>query len=98
MCDEWRNDYTSFRNWAYANGYTEELSIDRIDNNGDYSPDNCRWVDCVAQANNRRSNHLLTFNGETHNIAEWSSMLGIPYKTLHNRISTGWSIERALTT
>ncbi len=98
VCDEWVSDYTSFRNWAIQNGYNDGLSIDRIDNDGNYTPDNCRWVDSVAQANNRRSNHLLTLNGETHNITEWAKILGKNPKTLFSRVYSGWSDEKALTT
>lgn len=98
VCPEWVASFESFRDWAYANGYTENLSIDRIDNDGNYAPDNCRWVDGVAQANNRRSNHLITFNGETHNVTQWATILGKNPKTISNRLHTGWSVERALTT
>ena len=101
MCDEWRNSYEAFRNWSLGKGYKpngHECTIDRIDTNGNYCPENCRWVDSVAQANNRRSNHLLTYNGETHNVTEWSNLVGIPMKTLSSRIHSGWSIEQALTT
>lgn len=102
MCDEWKNSYNNFREWALISGYCElphhRCTIDRMNNNGNYEPSNCRWVDGVAQANNRRSNRRFTYNGETHNIKEWSELYGIPYKTLHNRLYVGWSIERALTT
>ena len=102
MCDEWKNSYETFRDWAISTGYQElpfsKCTIDRIDNNGNYEPSNCRWVDGVAQANNRRSNRRFTYNGETNNIKEWSDIYGIPYKLLHGRLYTGWSIEKALTT
>lgn len=97
MCQEWNQSFESFRSWAYQNGYEEGLTIDRIDNNSDYSPFNCRWVDMKVQANNRRSNRQIYFNGETHTIKEWSEIIGIPYKTLHNRIYSGWDVETALT-
>lgn len=97
VCQEWNQSFESFRSWAYQNGYEEGLTIDRIDNNSDYSPFNCRWVDMKVQANNRRSNRQIYFNGETHTIKEWSEIIGIPYKTLHNRIYSGWDVETALT-
>lgn len=97
VCREWI-DYTTFSKWAKQNGYKDSLSIDRIDNDGNYCPENCRWVGVIAQANNKNNNHLVIYNGETKTISEWSRLLGIPYKTLHRRIvSLGWEIERAFT-
>lgn len=98
ICDDWKNSYVKFRDWALENGYDSGLSIDRINVDGNYCPENCRWIDCVAQANNRRSNRIFTFNGETHNLKEWSNILGINYKKLHRRISSGWNFERAILT
>lgn len=95
VCDEWVSSYESFKEWALSNGYKEGLSIDRIDNDSCYCPSNCRWVTSVAQANNRSSNHNITYNGETHNVTEWSKILGINTKTLFNRIYTCDSVEQA---
>lgn len=98
ICDEW-NDFTVFRDWAYSHGYDDELTIDRIDCNGNYEPDNCRWVDIVTQANNTRSNHMIEYEGESHTMAEWSRIMNIPYHRLKDRINKcGWDVERALTT
>lgn len=96
VCDEWLS-FESFCNWAMANGYTDELTIDRIDNNGNYEPSNCRWVDKFVQANNTRTNHFLTYNGKTQTVAQWARELGISHKTLENRVAQGWSDEKALT-
>lgn len=98
VCDEWRNDRQAFFDWALSSGYSEHLTIDRIDVDGMYCPENCRWSTAKEQANNRTSNHTLTFNNETHTIAEWSEILNIPPKTLYKRIYDGWSVESALTT
>lgn len=76
MCDEWKNDYTAFREWALANGYNDTLSIDRIDVDGNYCPENCRWVDSTVQANNRRSSKYITVNGITKSMAQWADDLG----------------------
>ena len=98
VCDEWK-EYANFRDWAMLNGYRESLSIDRIDNDKGYSPDNCRWTTMKKQSNNRRSNHTISFNGETHTLEEWASIKGLKYGTLSSRINRyHWSIEKALTT
>lgn len=99
VCEEWRSSYESFREWALNNGYADSLSIDRIDVNGNYEPGNCRWATMKEQARNKRSNHYITYNGETASIAEWADRVGLAYVTLYNRVAKGdWSAERALTT
>lgn len=98
ICDEWLNNYESFKTWALNNGYEQGLSIDRIDNDKGYEPQNCRWVTSVAQANNRRSNRLITYNGETHNVTEWASILNKNPKTIFNRLYSGWDVDKALST
>lgn len=85
-CDEW-NDYENFRSWALANGYKENLTLDRIDNTGDYTPDNCRWADIYIQANNKNSNTFVTVNGETKTLSEWSKEKNINYSTLRSRVN-----------
>ena len=89
VCDEWKNDFQSFYDWAYANGYDEnaefgKCTIDRIDNNGNYEPNNCRWVDNYVQANNKRKNLKLKINGEIDNISNWSKRLNLSYWNLRN--------------
>lgn len=98
VCEEWRESFIAFRDWALANGYVEGLSLDRIDPNGNYEPKNCRWVTMKVQENNRRNNRRIEFNGKTHTMSEWSEILGISQYALFNRFRRGWSIERALTT
>lgn len=98
MCQEWQ-DFETFRVWAESNGYEADLTIDRIDNNGNYEPSNCRWVTQEQQANNTRKNRMLTNNGETHTVSEWARITGIKRSTISNRINRdGWEIEKALTT
>lgn len=97
ICDEWK-DVDAFYDWAINNGYQENLSIDRIDNDGNYEPHNCRWVDDVTQANNKSTNFNITFNGETHTLQEWSRITGIDRRTIYKRIEQyGWQIKDALT-
>lgn len=101
VCKEWldsENGMTSFVQWSLKNGYRPGLSIDRIDNNKGYSPDNCRWVNNSVQGRNKRTNHMITFKDETHCLSEWAEIVGIKYQTLKQRINNyGWSIEDALT-
>lgn len=94
ICQEWQNDFQSFYNWAMANGYREKLTIDRIDTNGNYEPSNCQWASRKAQQNNRRYNHIITYNGESHSISEWSRITGINKGALYSRIYRGWSLEK----
>lgn len=89
VCDEWRNDFSAFRKWAFENGWDESLTLDRIDNDKGYSPQNCRWVDKTAQANNRSTNRYLEHNGERDTIANWSRRLNIPYYVLQHRMEKG---------
>lgn len=96
VCEEW-NDYGKFREWALNNGYKENLTLDRIDVNGDYCPENCRWATWITQQNNRTSNHKITVNGETHTIAEWAKINGIHPGTIMSRIKYGWSEDDAVT-
>lgn len=96
ICPEWENSFEAFRDWAMANGYRDDLTIDRIDTNGPYSPGNCRWATMKEQENNKRNNHLITFEGETHTVTEWAEIKGINRQALYSRLKRGWSIERAL--
>jgi hypothetical protein len=98
VCDEWRNSYELFRDWSLSKGYSDSLTIDREDVNGDYCPENCRWVDRNTQMNNTRRTRHFEYNGETHTLREWSQITGIPFTRLKGRIQRGWSIERTLTT
>lgn len=101
ICQEWLNNETgvdNFYNWAITNRYREDLTIDRIDVNGNYEPENCRWVNSKTQARNTRKNRKIEYNGESKTLSEWSEILNIKYVTLSNRINTNkWDIERAFT-
>jgi len=97
VCEEWRDSVESFYEWAMKNGYSESLTIDRIDNDGDYSPQNCRWANAKEQSNNRRSNREFTIGGEQKDLTQWCEEYGVSYTTVHARITRGWDIIDALT-
>jgi hypothetical protein len=96
VCDEWL-EFLPFYNWAIENGYRDNLSIDRISNEGDYEPSNSRWATRKEQNNNKRNNHLITYNNETKTLTQWAEQIGIAQPTLRRRLKYGWSVERALT-
>lgn len=98
VCDEWKNSYEAFRDWSFANGYADNLSIDRVDNNGPYAPWNCRWTTAKVQQNNTRRNRVIEYDGKTLTLAQWSDETGLNYFTLWSRLQKGWSVEKALTT
>ena len=98
ICNEWLSDFQNFYDWSMSNGYTDELSIDRINNDENYSPDNCRWTDEVTQSNNRRSNIKLTYDNKTLTTTEWARILNVKADTLHNRKRLGWSDEKIIST
>lgn len=97
VCEDW-HDFAMFRKWAMENGYKDSLSIDRIDNDKGYSPDNCRWETSRVQMNNRRMCHVLEYGGEKLTVSQWAEKLGVPRSTLMNRIKRGWDIEKVLKT
>ena len=101
ICKEWieeKEGFKNFYNWSIQNGYSEDLTIDRIDVNGNYEPTNCRWVNRKIQQNNTRRNDYIEYNGETKTLSEWAYSLNINKKTLYSRLHIyGWSVERALT-
>lgn len=98
VCNEWRNDFQAFYDWAMGNGYAENLTIDRIDTNGNYEPSNCRWITIQAQQRNKRTTVYLTYNGETLPLIDMAEKYNIPYRILYQRIYHGWDIKRAITT
>ena len=98
ICEEWLKNKKSFFEWAIKNGYSDSLTIDRIDNDKGYCPENCRWTTCFVQANNTRANVLIEYNGVEKTYGQWSEVTGISLGTIWARINVyGWSVERALT-
>ena len=113
ICEEWNDrekvpsgkggtcskGWLAFKKWALENGYAEDLTIDRIDTNKGYSPENCRWVSMKVQSNNLRNNVRLTYKGRTQTIHEWCEELNLNYERIKNRICRmGWSVEKAFET
>lgn len=95
VCDEWKSFQGFF---ADMGPRPNDLSLDRIDTNGNYEPGNCRWASPKEQARNTRTNHLITFLGETHCLADWAERVGLHPSTLLSRLSKGWPTHRALHT
>lgn len=87
ICDEWKNDFTTFYNWAIVNGYNDKLTIERIDVNGNYEPNNCKWATRIEQANNKRTNKHITYKEQTRTLKEWCNLLQLPYGTILYRIN-----------
>ena len=97
VCDEWAESYGSFKSWALSNGYTDSLTLDRIDGSGNYEPDNCRWATPKQQVNNINTNIILTYRDQTKTLAEWCDELGLKYATVWRRLKrTNMSVEDAL--
>ena len=96
VCDEWKNDYESFKKWSLSNGYNKSLTIDRINADGNYCPENCRWTSAKEQANNRRNNRVVEYDGERFTIAQLSEKTGLSYRTLDYRLSHGWEVQKAI--
>lgn len=98
VCDEWRR-FEPFAEWALANGYSDSLTIDRIDSNGNYEPGNCRWATYYEQSNNQSTTLILNYNGEDLPLSYWAKKYHIKKHTLYDRIYRyGWPVEKALNT
>lgn len=98
VCDEWLEDPEKFVQWAFENGYEDGLAIDRIDNDGNYEPGNCRWVTAAENNQNRRSSRMYTIEGETMNLQQWCDRYGVSRSMVDSRLKRGWGIEKALST
>ena len=96
MCKEWQDSFELFYAWASDNGYSDQLSIDRINVNGDYEPSNCRWVDMSTQNQNKTNTSRIELNGQSRTLTEWHNILGIPLSTMVNRRNKGLPAELIL--
>ena len=99
ICQEWLNDFQPFFDWAMKNGYSDDLTIDRINSNGNYEPSNCRWITIQEQQRNRTNNRFFTYKGETKTLSQWAIEYGFKWEQLRDRIDKlGWSFEKAIST
>lgn len=99
VCPEWRNNFSAFRDWSMSNGYAKNKSIDRIDVNGDYCPENCRWASQSQQQRNKRNSQTAFYKGCEMSLADIAEKTGINLRTLRSRIQIlGWSVEKAVST
>ena len=96
VCDKWQ-DFDVFRKWAIGHSYSPKLTIDRINNNGNYEPENCRWVTRKIQALNSRQAKFIKCGGQARTVTDWSQLLGVHSSTMSWRLAN-WSIDRALST
>jgi hypothetical protein len=96
VCKQW-DDFQVFKKWALSHGYNDKLTIDRIDVNGNYEPNNCRWVSYRENSNNKRNSRFIEYQGQIKTVAEWAQIYNLKYGTLWMRLKKGWSVERALT-
>ena len=96
ICEEWKNSFIEFYQWAISSGYSDKLSIDRIDTNGNYCPDNCRWVSMKVQQNNRTNNRILSIGDTSHTLAEWSEISGKNEWKIRYALKHGKTIEEIL--
>lgn len=94
VCKEW-DDFMAFEKWSHANGYATDLTIDRINNNGNYEPGNCRWTTLAVQMVNKENNVFIEYNGQKKTISMWSRDFGLTQECLGRRLRDGWSMERA---
>ena len=93
VCDEWNDSYSDFEKWALEHGYEEGLTLDRINVNADYNPNNCRWVTRKDQANNKTTNKYVTYDGKTKTLQQWADDFGISYSTIRYRLRSGWELD-----
>ncbi len=98
VCDEWLYDFKAFYDWSLENGWEKGLSIDRIDNDGNYEPSNCRWATAREQAINRSSTIWIECGGERLCLIDWSRKTGLCKDTIKQRLKRGWTVEKALFT
>lgn len=96
VCDEWSTDYLKFKEWSLKNGYSNNLTLDRIDVDGNYEPSNCRWTDWETQSNNKRNSKKYKYNGKLYSIKQLATMAELDYHLVKRRLNQGWSVEETI--
>lgn len=96
VCDEWLGDYVQFKNWSLSHGYESWLTIDRINVDGNYTPENCRWVTMKKQNENKRTNHIISFRGRNYTLSQLVSITGIKAGNWYYRLHQGWDVEQII--
>ena len=96
MCAEWKDNFQNFYDWSMSHGYSDDLTIDRIDNNGNYEPLNCRWITVKEQNRNKRNVRFITYGGKTQTIPEWTKELHLGKETIRERLKRGYTDYEAL--
>lgn len=96
VCEDWKNSFKQFYDWALNNGYQSHLTLDRIDVNGNYEPNNCRWTTYEVQSNNKTCNRFITYNNQTKTIGQWAKITGLTWDIIDWRLKKGWPIEQVL--
>ena len=96
MCAEWKDNFQNFYDWSMSHGYSDDLTIDRIDNNGNYEPLNCRWITVKEQNRNKRNVKFITYGGKTQTIPEWTKELHLGKETIRERLKRGYTDYEAL--
>lgn len=94
VCEEWRNNYQAFKAWALSHGYNDTLTLERIDVNGNYSPENCKWISLKSQYDNQRKS--ISIMGRSRSLRSWCKLLGINYGVARYRVKIGYRIEDVL--
>lgn len=98
VCENWKNDFQSFKKWALINGYNDDLTIDRINVNGNYEPSNCKWATMAQQCINTTKNHFITYKGETHTLSEWSKKFKMDGSKIRYRLNHNWPLDKIFST
>lgn len=96
VCDEWKNNFQVFYDWSMSNGYQDDLTIDRKDNDGNYEPSNCHWTTVKKQSLNRSDNHIVNLDEISKPLIAWCEEYEISYKTVRDRLKRGWLYQDAL--